>query len=945
MSEQRSSTDTSTAGDGPVDDARREKLLAAAKAWTGQLVDLSGRNTLLFYKDLRQGTLDLSPGAGALGIAVSDLLGSRTVRLSTLFADSTGLSAAAKRARTIQAKAQENYEERGLQTLYLAWGMATWTNTRGTATPAAPILLRQASLTQRGGAGEDFELALPGEWELNPTLLHLLRTDHEVSLDPDELLDLLEDDGIGEPDAADLWERVVKAASLAVPAFGVTGRVVLGNFSYAKLPMVEDIRIAAETGLLEAHELLAAIAGDEDARHAVRSRHPDVALDEPDRVPPADEFLALDADASQSYSINAVLAGGDIVVEGPPGTGKSQTIANLIATLAARHQRVLFVAEKRAAIDAVLDRLNRVGLGDLVLDLHDGAGSRRKLAQDLAKAMADHASTALPQVAEDQARLVRRRDILVDRARALHSPREPWGISVYDLQARLLGLAATAGTTLRIRGSVLGALDATALEAAREELRDYVELGGLTLGRGLGSPWAQAFRAQTITSTEQAAAALEATNALARRTLPVTVERLRGLLTECGLRPPATVDGWTELLGLLDAVAALLERCDPAIYTAGLAELSAALEPATRGPFARFGARMGNGAYRRARKDVRALWRDGKPKTAEMHEAVIAAAAEIAAWQARSTDGGAPRLPADLAGTEGAYGQLGLELRAVGAYVGGEGLGALAAEEVQRQLDALLADQVTLYKLPELHRLWGNLHRRGLGDLVGEVSGRNLDPAGAVAMLEHAWLASVLETVSLADPVVGAFDGTAHRRVVADYLEADRTHIAAGPARIRRAVAEWAIRTRDAHPEESDVVEKQARLKRRHLPVRQLFQAAPHVLGAMKPCWAMSPLVVAQLLPAERCFDVVIFDEASQVTPADAVAPSCAPSGPSSPATPSSSPRPASSARPVATRRPKTRLWPSPPVWNQSSMSWAHCSHLRVGPAPSAGTTAPGTSD
>src|ERR1019366_10452826 len=96
---------------------------------------------------------------------------------------------------------------------------------------------------------------------------------------------------------------------------------------------------------------------------------------QPDTVPPADEFLVLDADASQSYAINCAVGGADLVIDGPPGTGKSQTIANLVAALSARGQRILFVAEKRAAIDAVLDRLHRAGLADLGLDLPAGAGS------------------------------------------------------------------------------------------------------------------------------------------------------------------------------------------------------------------------------------------------------------------------------------------------------------------------------------------------------------------------------------------------------------------------------------------------------------------------------------------------------------------------------------------------------------------------------------------
>ena len=129
------------------------------------------------------------------------------------------------------------------------------------------------------------------------------------------------------------------------------------------------------------HDLIAALSGDREAQAALQDRVAAVEITAPDHTPPADEFLVLDADASQNYAINAVLGGQDLVIKGPPGTGKSQTITNLVSTLVARGKRVLFVAEKRAAIDAVLRRLEDVGLGDLVLDLHGGAGSKREIAQ------------------------------------------------------------------------------------------------------------------------------------------------------------------------------------------------------------------------------------------------------------------------------------------------------------------------------------------------------------------------------------------------------------------------------------------------------------------------------------------------------------------------------------------------------------------------------------
>ena len=113
---------------------------------------------------------------------------------------------------------------------------------------------------------------------------------------------------------------------------------------------------------------------------AGRQRRP--GLDSPEH-----DYSVLDADSSQRSAIGTVLSGRSLVIHGPPGTGKSQTIANLIAALVARGRKVMFVAEKRAAIDAVLSRLKSVDLGDMVLDIHDGTRDRMRIARDLGEAL------------------------------------------------------------------------------------------------------------------------------------------------------------------------------------------------------------------------------------------------------------------------------------------------------------------------------------------------------------------------------------------------------------------------------------------------------------------------------------------------------------------------------------------------------------------------------
>lgn len=98
-------------------------------------------------------------------------------------------------------------------------------------------------------------------------------------------------------------------------------------------------------------------------------------------------FNVLDADSSQLAVLNEVKKGKNLVVEGPPGTGKSQTIVNIIAELLAQNKKVLFVSEKKAALDVVKDRLDSVGLGESCLELHSRKSNKKHFLEELQKTL------------------------------------------------------------------------------------------------------------------------------------------------------------------------------------------------------------------------------------------------------------------------------------------------------------------------------------------------------------------------------------------------------------------------------------------------------------------------------------------------------------------------------------------------------------------------------
>src|SRR5260370_19496398 len=140
----------------------------------------------------------------------------------------------------------------------------------------------------------------------------------------------------------------------------------------------------------------------------------------------------------------AVLSGHSLVIHGPPGTGKSQTIANLTAALVARGRKVLFVAEKRAAIDAVLSRLKGVDLGELVLDIHEGTRDRQRIAADLGASLDVAHQTATPDDTTLRRRLAERQQRLSYHVTALHEAHPPFCQTPFPLQSALLSVPLSA---------------------------------------------------------------------------------------------------------------------------------------------------------------------------------------------------------------------------------------------------------------------------------------------------------------------------------------------------------------------------------------------------------------------------------------------------------------------------------------------------------------------
>lgn len=270
-------------------------------------------------------------------------------------------------------------QEGGSNTLFLALGFLSWTRE---ATDdkrfRAPLILVPVSL-ERKNARSGFSILLhDDEPRFNPTLIEMLRQDFDLSLDVAEGELPKDDSGLN---VAAIWNRVSDAVK-DIKGWEVVDDVVLSSFSFAKYLMWKDL--VERTDQLKQSPVV---------KHLIdtpRDVYPSP-IDFPEarnldrELPPQDTFCPLPADSSQLSAVAAASKGKDFVLIGPPGTGKSQTIANLIAQCLAERKRVLFVSEKMAALDVVYRRLKDVGLGGFCLELHSSKARKFEVLEQLRK--------------------------------------------------------------------------------------------------------------------------------------------------------------------------------------------------------------------------------------------------------------------------------------------------------------------------------------------------------------------------------------------------------------------------------------------------------------------------------------------------------------------------------------------------------------------------------
>ncbi|QHN08064.1 DUF3320 domain-containing protein [Methanothermobacter sp. THM-2] len=848
----------------------------------------------------------------------------------------------------INQRARTMIQEQGYNILYLALGFLEWMVADEPDIRRAPLVLVPVVLERRR-AGSSFSLRWDGsEIITNMSLQARLR---EEGIELPEFRMPQSPSGISE------YLRKIENAVKSMDGWGVTDEVQLGFFSFTKFLMYMDLDPASysnwdeivERPLLKA---LFSIEIDED--------NGDVDIDS---IPYENLYHVVDADSSQIAVIEDVKAGKNLVVEGPPGTGKSQTIVNLIAELMAAGKTVLFVSEKMAALEVVKSRLDSIGLGRFCLELHSHKARKKDVLNELESTLME-AEAERPDAEREFRKVEKLRDELNEYRRALHEP-------LYSIQLspfQLFGMKESSeryfnGELPFVRIPSPETITPDEWDEALVELRNLAKLAEL-LPPLHENPWSGTDPGMMLPSdvrelevllesvtkvTDKLMAALrEFQERYGFKPVKTTgdLERLQEVVSvvadsrpfDLGVLESEIWDRYrADAFTLLDKLEAytrrkeILDRFHESVHSVDLETLLREYlkESSSRIKFL-------SGRYRKVRNEIEALYVGRAPENdyeiVEDLENLIDVMSLRGELERYSGVAGRffgsmwnPENPSiqDLRATaewivrfrdlhsEGLISERTLECISDG--LDGDRLLSEFHEileihsELQDKLSKLQTRinthaHVIFNSAPEevpfrawrsrvkawrealnLLPLWSQyLEKKRLCMKTRGAAFIPLIESGIISMedirpaMEGNLADALLERAFREIPALYTFIGDLHEARIREFRELDSRIIELNRKRlIHQLTGNMPTVFGGAAPDsEESILSGEFTRKRGHMPLRKLLKLAGGVIKRIKPCFMMSPLSIAQYLDprsSELQFDVVIFDEASQVKPEDAL--------------------------------------------------------------------------
>lgn len=433
-----------------------ENVMTKKQLWERKLLDLSLRNSLLNFKVNKNTVQLMVPNLGILEDELnkkqefSILSIPEEAKLSTndskiyegeecnALIESTGVSEfEKKRIRTflkdsdlesslkyLQRQAKHSLEENGSNTLYLALGFMKWFETDKSQKPHyAPLILVPVDIVKKI-QDHTYHLKLRDEEsQVNVTLLEFLRQDFSLDIGGLDPLPL-DENGVDVPKVLNIFRQSI----MDKKHWDILPFTFLGIFSFSRFIMWNDIRNRSKD--IESNKVVSSLlSGKMEWEPAVNVEE----LAQPDRrVSPKDMAVVMSADSSQLKAIETAAKGESFVLHGPPGTGKSQTITNMIANALYQGKSVLFVAEKMAALSVVEKRLDKVGLGAFCLELHSNKAQKSAVLKQLEETLESAKVKSTEEFEQVAERLAKTRAALNDTVEALHQETQ-CGLSVYEL--------------------------------------------------------------------------------------------------------------------------------------------------------------------------------------------------------------------------------------------------------------------------------------------------------------------------------------------------------------------------------------------------------------------------------------------------------------------------------------------------------------------------------